>query len=112
MRKARGEDMACIKEAGIYKYTTIQEAKRVSGRSPIGVRWVDTDKGDRYRSRLCAKEFKWKDPWLENTFAGTPPWEAIKLVLSKALLGAKTSMCSPMRGHLAQKLFPSTSWPP
>ena len=37
------------------------------------------------RSRLCAKEFKWKNPWLEDTFAGTPPWEGIRMVLSKAM---------------------------
>ena len=42
------------------------------------VRWVDTDKGDRHRSRLCAMEFRRK---AEATwFAGTPPLESLKIL--------------------------------
>ena len=34
------------------------------------------------RSRLVAKEFKWRDPFMEGTFAATPPLEALRYVLS------------------------------
>ena len=44
-------------------------------RKPIGVRWRDINKGDRYnvniRSRLVAKEFNNKK--CDDLFAGTPP---------------------------------------
>jgi hypothetical protein len=58
-----------------------------AGRKPIGVKWVDVNKGDEgrpeYRSRLVAKEIK-KDK-REDLFAATPPLEALKILLSLAL---------------------------
>ena len=51
-----------------------------SGKQPIGVRWIDINKGDEvnpeYRSRLVAQEIK-RDHSLE-LFAATPPLEALK----------------------------------
>ena len=63
------------------------EAKQTTGKPPISVRWVDTNKGDDdnpdYRSRLVAKEIKtYRDNML---FAATPPWEAIETLLSLAV---------------------------
>ena len=58
-----------------------------TGRNPIGVKWVDVNKGDErrpeYRSRLVAKEVK-RDK-REDSFASTPPLEAFKIFLSLAL---------------------------
>ena len=55
----------------------------------IGVRWRDINKGDRYnvnvRSRLVAKEFNNKK--CDDLFAGTPPVEAIRAIISMAASG-------------------------
>ena len=57
------------------------------GNSPIGVRWVDVNKGDsncpNYRSRLVAKEIK-RDR-RDDLFAATPPLEAKKALFSMAV---------------------------
>ncbi len=46
-----------------------------TGKAPIGVRWVDINKGDEinpeYRSRLVAKEIKIDGR--DHLFAATPP---------------------------------------
>ena len=39
----------------------------------------------RVRSHSCAKEFGRKDAPRENAVAGTPVWEAVQLILYKAL---------------------------
>ena len=61
------------------------EARRVTGREPISTKWVDTNKGDdkipNTRARWVGQEFK-TDSRLD-LFAGTPPLEAIKSVLSR-----------------------------
>ncbi len=60
-----------------------------TGKKPIGVRWVIVNKGDEvntdYRARLVAKELK-VDQRLD-LFAATPPFEAKKLLFSKAATG-------------------------
>ena len=43
---------------------------------PLKARWVDIDKGTRYRSRWLAKQFKGSDS--EEWFAATPPIEALR----------------------------------
>ena len=57
----------------------------MTGRAPIGVKWVDINKGDEqnpeYRSRFVATEVKKKDK-REDLFASTPPLEALKFLLS------------------------------
>ena len=53
-------------------------------RSALSVRWCDVNKGDRdnmvIRSRLVGREFRWKDPFMQGTFAATPPLESLKYV--------------------------------
>ena len=56
-----------------------------TGRPPLKARWIDHDKGDRYRSRWVAKQFKNMDS--EEWFAATPPLEALRAVLSFATTG-------------------------
>ena len=55
-----------------------------TGKAPIGVKWVDTNKGDKerpeFRCRLVAKEIK-KDK-REDLFAATPPLEAKRVLFS------------------------------
>ena len=83
MRAARVEEMQYFKEMKVYEKVSIKECMRVTGRKPIGVRWVDINKGDSAqpndRSRLVAKEFKGKEDRPE-WFAATPPSECLKLI--------------------------------
>ena len=55
------EDIEYFKKMGVYEKVKIEEAYRVTGKSPIAVRWVDINTGGgsrpNYRSRLVAKEF-------------------------------------------------------
>ena len=81
--KAREEEMSYVRSMEVYTKVSREEARR-AGIRPIGVRWIDTNKGDRvnrkYRSRLVGQEFKtYQDPGL---FASTPPLEAMRLIIS------------------------------
>eukprot|EP00973_Karenia_brevis_P049190 6823036-Karenia_brevis.AAC.1 len=72
--------MRYFKKMGVYKKVPKSKCHQLTGREPIGVRWVDVNKQDNdnplYRSRLVAKQFKTgKDPEL---FAATPHLEAMK----------------------------------
>ena len=78
VKAARAEEMAYIKGLPLYEYATIEEAIRTSGKPPIGVRWVDTNKLDRYRSRLVAMEFRTRPA--ATMFAGTPPSECLRML--------------------------------
>ena len=55
-------------------------------RPKLGTRWIDIDKGDKvnpdYRSRLVAQEIKTDKS--QELFAGTPPLEAKKMLMSLA----------------------------
>ena len=43
----------------MYVEADVEECIRVTGKKPIGVRWVDVDKGfGVHRSRLVAKDFR------------------------------------------------------
>ena len=52
------------------------------------MRWVDINKGDEvnenYRSRVVGKEFNDGSDMVEDLFAGTPPLEGVRLLLSEA----------------------------
>ena len=68
----------------MYTKVDIEESYNETGCGPIGVRWVDINKGDdtqpEYRSRLVAQEVK-KDKRLD-LFAAMPPIEAKNVLLS------------------------------
>eukprot|EP00959_Pyramimonas_sp_CCMP1952_P274620 5740847-Pyramimonas_sp.AAC.1 len=81
VRKAREAELSEVDDFKVYAWARVEEALQATGKKPIGVRWADANKGDHnnpnYRSRLCAKELKVKDPGKEGTFAATPPLEAL-----------------------------------
>eukprot|EP00973_Karenia_brevis_P093559 12417904-Karenia_brevis.AAC.1 len=86
VREAREAEMKYFKKMGVYRKVPIQKCFEMTGKAPIGVRWIDVNKQDnehpRYRSRLVAKEFKTQnDPTL---FAATPPLEVLKIIISLA----------------------------
>ena len=76
--KAREEELEEFRKHNVYTKVPVEECYRVTKKGPIGVRWVDINKGDSanpdYRSRLVAKEIK-RDK-REDLFAATPPLEA------------------------------------
>ena len=84
VKTARREEIAYFREREVYEKVSLNECWRTTGSAPIGVKWVDVNKGDsqhpNYRSRLVAMEFK-RDERPE-WYAATPPSECLKILLS------------------------------
>ena len=84
---ARKEEMATYYAHKAYDKVPITESWEVTGKGPIGSRWIDINKGDddkpEYRSRLVAKEIN-RSPSAEM-FAATPPLEAKNMLFSMAV---------------------------
>ena len=98
VKKARQLEMVYLDNKKVYDKRPIKEAFQNTGRQPIGVRWVDVNKGDdespNYRSRLVAKDFRRKGE--DSIFAPTPPLEALRTILMLAatpLLWAPDWVC-------------------
>ena len=76
--------METFKKHGMYEKRPIKECWESTWRGPVGVKWVDTNKGDKenpeYRCRLVAREIKMDKK--EYFFAATPPLEAKKMLFS------------------------------
>ena len=75
VKAARGEEMEEFKKHTVYKKVPLNQCLQETGRQPIGVRWVDVNKGDdespNVRCRIVAKYFNIdKRP---DLFAATPP---------------------------------------
>ena len=74
----------------VYQKVPIEECWRVTGKPPIKLLWIDSNKGDdvkpNYRSRVVVREVRKKGPDGRvlpdaELFSGTPPLEAMKLSL-------------------------------
>ena len=85
--RARLEEMEWMRMKGVYKKITRKEAKQ-RGMKLVRSRRVDINKGDdekrNYRSREVAQEFNDGSQMVEDLFAGTPPLEAVRMLLSEA----------------------------
>ena len=85
--EARKLEIKCFHEHTVYIKTPLTECHEVTGKGPIGVKWIDINKGDEvneeYRSRLVAQEINYGKT--ENLFAATPPLEAKKTLFSLAV---------------------------
>ena len=70
----------------VYEYSTEAEARARTGRKPVGLKWIDTNKGSaeapRYRSRLACTEVRHEG--VEPIFSATPPLETLRVLLSVA----------------------------
>ena len=88
---------------------------QTTGKAPMTLRWVDTNKGDkqhpRYRSRLVAREIRrGKTRVLQDAqlFSAMPPLEAMKALcslmmtrqVSKQKKPPKVGFCDVSRAHL------------
>ena len=60
VREARKTEMEEVEKHQVYEKVPLEECYKETGKSPVGTRWVDTNKGDKvhpeYRSRLVAQE--------------------------------------------------------
>ena len=70
----------------VYDYSSEAEAWARTGRNPVGLKWIDTNKGSaeapRYRLRLVCTEVRHKGA--EPIFSATPPLEALRVLLCVA----------------------------
>ena len=86
VRIARAKEVEYFEAKVAWEKRMMREVRRVTGKPPITVRWVDVNKGDNVnpniRSRLVARQIRQagEDP----TFAPTPPFEALRSILSIA----------------------------
>ena len=87
VRKARELELKYLRDLGVYEKVDEKEAVEKYGVTPVDTKRVDTDKafeGEpmQIRSRMCAREFKSDDR--PDLYAGTPPLEALKAIISIA----------------------------
>ena len=86
VRAARAKELEYFEAKRVWDKRPIAEARRVTGKPPITVRWVDVNKGDNLnpniRSRLVARQIRQAGE--DAIFAPTPPLEALRSVLSLA----------------------------
>ena len=85
VREARELELKDLPDFGVYEKVDEKEAVAKYGISPVDTKWVDTDKafeGEpmQIRSRMCTREFKSDDR--PDLYAGTPPLEALKAMIS------------------------------
>jgi hypothetical protein len=104
VRAAREEEIEFMKSRGIWREVPAQECWDKTGRAPVTVKWVDTEKlGGHIRSRLVARDFRAKgEKDREDLFAATPPLELLKAQLSRAASkeGRKVLVIDVKKAHL------------
>ena len=86
--RARREEIGWMRNKGVYRKVPRAVAVR-NGWKIVKSRWVDINKGDdtkrKYRSRVVAMEFNRGGQEIEeDMFAGTPPLEAMRMLISEA----------------------------
>ena len=80
------KELAYFESKEVWQLVPTREARRATGKDPVTVRWVHTNKGDNVnpelRARLVARQMRGahEDP----IFAPTPPLEALRTILSLA----------------------------
>ena len=67
----------------MYEYATGAEARAQTGRNPVGLKWIDTNKSTtgfpRHRSRLVCTEVRHKG--VEQVFSAAPPLDALRVLI-------------------------------
>jgi hypothetical protein len=90
---SRAEELAFMKEWNVWDVVPISECWQKTRKAPLQGKWVDVNKGDFtrpvVRSRYVAKEFA--DKRSDEFFAATPPLEALRMILSHAASGRRSS---------------------
>ena len=85
VQAARREEIQHFTDMKVYKYARIRDCLNATSRRPIGVRWMDVNKGDSIkpnnRSRLVAKEYKVEAR--PELLVATPPTDCMRLLASR-----------------------------
>ena len=83
---ARKKEFRYLHDRSVYCYASVADCVRCTGRRPLGLKWIDTNKGSiedpDVRSRLVCTEVR--RPGLEPIFAATPPLDSLRCLLVKA----------------------------
>ena len=86
VHQARKKELDYFNSKNVWMKRFKAEAHSRTGKPPVTVRWIDTNKGDdlhpNYRSRLVARDIR--RPGEEALFAPTPPLESLRTILSFA----------------------------
>ena len=86
VRKARQCELEYLRDRKVYQYAVTRDAIQRTGRQPLRLKWIDTDKGgvghSKIRSRLVCTEVR--RPGMEPIFAATPPLDSLRALVAKA----------------------------
>ena len=86
MKQACEKELKYLRELGVYENDDEREAIAKYNVIPVDTKWIDTEALEvepiQLRSRIVAREFKSGDR--SDLYAGTPPLEALKAILSIA----------------------------
>ena len=84
VRAARKEEVDFMLDWDVWEEVPVEQCRKVTGKGPLGGRWVDVNKGDstnpNVRSRYVAKEIAYTKS--DDFFAAMPPLEALRLLIS------------------------------
>ena len=102
VQEARAKEIEYLKTQGVYGYSTNEEARTRTGKNPIKLKWIDSNKGDtanpNYRSRLVCTEVRRKGT--VPIFSATPPLEAIRILVAKLTSEDPTKVADPLKAML------------
>ena len=92
VKEARQLGMEYYDKMHVFDKVPIAQCWERTGKAHLKARWVDIDKGTRYRGRWVAKQFKGSDS--EEWFAATPPIEALRALISHTTSGPQKKKAS------------------
>ena len=85
-KNAFDKEIKYLWDMEVYEYSNEAEARARTRRNPVGLKWIDTNRGiaeaPRYRSRLVCTEVRHNG--VEPIFTATPPLETLRVLLSVA----------------------------
>ena len=86
VKTVRDKDIQYLWDMDVYEFSTEAESRTRTGRNPVGLKWIGTNKGSaeapRYRSRLVCTEVRHKG--VEPIFSATPPPKTLRVPRSVA----------------------------
>jgi hypothetical protein len=100
--EARSKELEHLRGQGVYEYATKAEAMARTGKAPIRLKWIDSNKGDsenpKCRSRLVCTEIRRKG--MVPIFSATPPLEAIRVLVAKLSSEDPSTTKDPLKAML------------
>ena len=93
VKNAREKEIKYLSDIEVFENSTEAEARARTGRKPVGLKWIDTNRGSaeapRYRSRLVCTEVRHEG--VEPIFSATPPLETLRVLISVCVSGRRVS---------------------